>query len=57
LHVVWADYENFDPTPRKEEKLLVFKSRILRSINESETEENAFGRRTFYGKWLHDSEF
>jgi hypothetical protein len=28
----YTDYENFDPTPRKKEKLLVFKSRILRSV-------------------------
>jgi len=48
------DYENFDPTPRKEEKMLAFESRILTSIYEPETEEVVFRWRTFYGKGLHD---
>jgi hypothetical protein len=46
----YTDYENFDPTPRKEEKLLVFKSRILWSVHESETEEFVFSWRTLCGK-------
>jgi hypothetical protein len=50
----YRDYENFDPTPRKEEKLLVFKSRILKSVYEPETEGVVFGWKTFYGKGLHD---
>jgi len=49
----YRDYENFDPTPRKEEKLCVFKKRILRSIYEPETEEVVFGLSSFYSKGLH----
>jgi len=50
----YTDYENFDPTPRKEEKLLVFDGRILRSVYEPETEEALFEWSTFCGKGLHD---
>jgi len=45
----YTDYENFDPTPRKEEKLLVFESRILSSIYEPEKQEVVVGWTTLRG--------
>jgi len=45
----YTDYENFNPTPKNEEKLLVFESRILTNIHEPETEETVFGWSTIRG--------
>jgi hypothetical protein len=42
----YTDYGHFDPTPRKEEKLLVSESRILRIVYETETEEAVYRWRT-----------
>jgi hypothetical protein len=50
----YTEYENFDPIPRIEETLRVFKSRPLRRIYEPEREEVPFGWRKFYNEGLHD---